>query len=329
VDYYDKVAAINGDPDSIKLLDEYNIKGCSRIVLLSSTSDTEEKMVDARLLLRANKLERHLKDQYCKVFDHENNKFCIYDLHDGDSLTLLPAVPGYNPNQKEKASLCEKLRCKHGETADVDDPLMFQPRRVNGSLLVTNSIAAIFGCSYYNRGVMQIFQEFVDPGLKHLLVPWRVRLPLTINGECYSYLRLFKALVMGVSDNGTFVYALPLGLFRAPPKEDAPDVPLGFVFTNPPKETIIAQGDCAYVIAPPEFGDILDENLGLSERFFNNELGSPSRNLQSKELDEPDNSDEEEAESHLTDVGVAADQKIGSLGKVKDNSTELVVSRLV
>jgi len=326
------VAVLHGDPDDLVTLEQYGIKTCSRIVLLSSLSSHDEApLVDCRILLRANKIENYLRKAGIQPFDFFNDRFCVYELQHAENVVMLPAtyLDEHTDGDNEASTLgkticgsktcmercrkfwqvltCKELDSRAGWYNSRINAIYFSSRTMNGSLMVSNRIASVFGSSYYNPGSMQIFTSLIDPRHARLsgskvLVPWRVQLPPTVNGQRYTYLQLLKQLVHGLeTDSAERVKALPLGLLRARCKNEstpnnsfvnqdgllgrlnslntlksslsadsalAGQNSMGFVYTNPPQGTIIAEDDCACILGGLDFGELIGQKSVLRESYL-------------------------------------------------------------
>jgi len=287
----EQIAAITHDPTNLDCLVKYGLETASRIVIIAGTESGEERaMVDAKILMIGNCVERHLRS---KGLDPYADRFVIYELQDEHNLELLPRAPDSTRNIRAEFP-----------------GVRYSWRAVSGTMIASNNIASLYALAFYAPGIMEIFECMVSP-LKSKrddpIMPWRCPLPsnLTMN-----YGQLVDRL-LGGAEASKFgpvqieaTRALAIGLHRGPGSHGAP---LGYVFTNPPRATSLLNGDAVYVLAPAGFSDMFDADGRLCIAAFGHRGNQPTE--------------------VPTDVGVGFGSQIGKARSNLNNLSQQVVNK--
>eukprot|EP00927_Polykrikos_kofoidii_P058429 TRINITY_DN5293_c0_g1_i1.p1 TRINITY_DN5293_c0_g1~~TRINITY_DN5293_c0_g1_i1.p1 ORF type:complete len:1155 (+),score=149.60 TRINITY_DN5293_c0_g1_i1:88-3552(+) len=161
---------------------------------------------------------------------------------------------------KDKSCYARLLRMfsKHKNNLFAEGPksLSFQanlschPRYISGRVFTADCIGSLMACGCYTPGIMEVIQSLILPQVSSDAFVWEMRPRTSMHNStwaaCFEELRK--------EEGGP---ALGLGLYRYLEAEDQHgeiDPPRGYVFTNPPPNTVLRKSDLIYVLASKAWG---------------------------------------------------------------------------
>lgn len=199
-------------------------------------------------------------------------KHVILEFKSAQNMRLLPMVgqdrqegwrlvqESQNAKQADEEgrnSMCHALRemfrcgpAKQEQNADVEYCL--DPRFASGQVFAPNMLGTLVACEYRMPGMIEMIQMLATPPSASGNFVWQVRLKEEHYGSTYG--EVFAELVGDPKEP-----ALPLGLLRRFPESSCG---MGYVWTNPGKDTPLQETDLLFVVANPRFGKMA-HSLGL------------------------------------------------------------------
>lgn len=256
------VAFVDMQPWKIESLKKLRVEKANKVMVLAGRPLTEDaRMVDSKAVVMANTLEIHLGMYNIKCLTAEMT--IVYEFFKMDNLRLLTPL--------------EPLE---GEIVPHSSDVKYSWRYTNGSVIFPCKMGALFAMAFYTPGIMEIFEALSIPSRRdQVSMPWRICIPSEYHGK--TYLELLKALTSGklahdeaqktgkeikedvLGANKHKLGAIPLGLYRP---EGSNGSALGYIFTNPPANTVLLDNEYVFCSAPKEWGHTVVHLLGAQPK---------------------------------------------------------------
>jgi len=288
---YQKVAFLIGNPTYINDLMKAGIANARAVVFMACQNQDASVVMDASSIGASMALEDIIEGE--KSTNHRRCQPLIEIAH-FDSLKLFrPLHKGSSENQQtwEPHRTEHKVRCwmdktdstllgSHTARLFVDGPestadsrddkaVASHPRFAAGEVFIPSQLGSLFAMEYFTPGIIEFVNALLVPsrhGQDCML--WQAAVPPAFQGKTYEELLLHcvqesaSSLITGdatsnpASSKSLLGMVLPLGLYRPAGLNESW---LPYVYTNPARETILAEGDAVFVLASAAWGKELHQ----------------------------------------------------------------------
>jgi len=151
-----------------------------------------------------------------------------------------------------------------------DKEFCTNPRFTSGQIFTPAQLGALFAMGYWTPGIMEFMGALTAPTRqKQTSMLWQADVPARFVGKCYVDLfkhcmqqcgiqMILEGLAVNPDEAKGLSSVIPLGLYRPAGHLRSP---MPYVFTNPPPDTTLVDGDKVYVLANALWGRLLHESI--------------------------------------------------------------------